>query len=535
MSNIRKLENQLGFVPTYRLISPLWGKETDEDIRPKAVWVDMSNGNTDPTERQPGCLLACIYCNQQWMDRSESGEKDSGILSPGDAGLTLNLRINFGKKTVKEVSIDQVIELLRAYPLYDHNGSILIGNYTDPGLNWPESCELAKRIVNELDHSGPILFITKMPVSGSDLEHLTDLQKEGGKVVVIVTYSGMPKKIEPASAKKRVTALKSLHEAGIPTILSMRPMIVGINGTPENIAGVLTDCQNYVDAVIYGGLFVYPETASLFANVGYPLPADYAGHNYTVAKKNDPLISAMIYDQALRCGLQVPIYEHTNCAVSYIMTNTYAEPSWNKLAHWALPRKDGCQDDFDNCSQICPPKQMANCVERSNAPEAEITRQIQEALIDMKLVPESSLTGGMVKVVRSEANNNLYLITNVALNVLQIFQVMERVGVRVDNLPNREQFIMRAVEAFGTHLSVDETKIVGAVQCGQEWVLLVNGDITNDGNELLTKYVRTTARCRCNVLDVGVMGDRPRLEQWLQNKGYLSWSSLFENLHVEKY
>lgn len=522
----RSLENKNNFIPVHQVIIPLWPTEVDECIRPKKPW----NTFVDQIalhDRQPGCALGCIYCNQQWMDRNGLGVRDSGILSPGDAGLTINLRVNFGEKTVKEVSISQVIELLRNYPLYNRDGAILIGNYTDPGLDWQESCELAASMIDELQHSGPILYITKMPVGKQSLEHLQALQEKGGKVIVIVTYSGMPKEIEPASATQRIKALERLHQGGIPTILSMRPMITGINGTQENISQVLADCGTNADAVIFGGLFVYGNTAELFAEAGRPLPESYASHDYTVAKKNDEEIARITRSEAKKLGIEVPIYEHTNCAVSYIQGQYYARQQWNKLAHWSMQAPEGRVDDFEHCAEICPACQMKNCVERSQIPVEQMKQEVKFALIDMGLATSAQFESGAYEIVQSVASPTLYLIKNAAFNVMQLFPIMEKVGVRVDNWPTREQFVMRSFEALQTHLGLSGSEIIGAVPFGQEWVLLVDGDLTGDDNVLASKYVRTTSRCRSNVLNIAKTANRAELEKWMTERNYINYIDQF--------
>ena len=59
------------------------------------------------------------------------------------------------------------------------------------------------------------------------------------------------KKIEPnvCTTKERVEALKKLHEAGIPTVVWLCPVLPFINDTEENIRGILECC---IEANVYG-------------------------------------------------------------------------------------------------------------------------------------------------------------------------------------------------------------------------------------------------------------------------------------------
>ena len=114
---------------------------------------------------------------------------------------------------------------------------------------------------------------------------MKNFKEEGGMPIVIVTYSGMPRDIEPASGKRRIETLQKLSEAEIPTILSMRPMIKGINTDDENIRRVAKDAGSYPYAITVGGLYVYqPETIESFKKAGYDLDDIYKKHKYSVAK-----------------------------------------------------------------------------------------------------------------------------------------------------------------------------------------------------------------------------------------------------------
>jgi DNA repair photolyase len=496
-----------------------WVPYTDESIQPKD-WIFLSEKH-DLTEKATGCPVGCIYCNQPNFARNELRERIPGLLAPSDAGLSINLQYNFGSKIIGEQSIAHVINLLKSYPLYNNEGSIVIGNYTDPGLNWIKSTELAKSLVTELNHQGPINFITKMPIGKVASEKLVGLKNMGGKVVVIVSYSGMPQAIEPVNPQKRIQAIRTLESYSIPVILSMRPMVPNINGKPETIKEVLMQCGKHANAIIFGGLFVFDDTRELFEKSGYQLPINYANNKYPVAKVDDPTIGENIREIAEILSIKKPIYEHTNCAISFIMQSVYNRKQHSKLAPWAIPLKTDEKNNFNHCRTICPPEQLAVCHERSVANPEEIIHQIQGALIKLKLAKLNEFN-----IVKSEKIDNLYLINGACFNTLQLFQVMEIIGVRIDNLPNEQQFIMRASEGLNEYLNKFNSKdILGAILLGQEWVLLVNRYIDAENNELASKFVRTTTRCRSNVLNIKLQNYPNEFDNWLQEKGYLKYKS----------
>lgn len=59
------------------------------------------------------------------------------------------------------------------------------------------------------------------------------------------------KKIEPnvSTTKERVEALKQLHDAGIPTVVWLCPILPFINDTEDNIRGIMEYC---IEAKVYG-------------------------------------------------------------------------------------------------------------------------------------------------------------------------------------------------------------------------------------------------------------------------------------------
>ena len=63
--------------------------------------------------------------------------------------------------------------------------------------------------------------------------------------MTLTTYDeDLCRKIEPyvSTTKERVAVLKKLHEAGIPTIVWLSPILPFINDTEENIKGIIRYC-----------------------------------------------------------------------------------------------------------------------------------------------------------------------------------------------------------------------------------------------------------------------------------------------------
>lgn len=70
--------------------------------------------------------------------------------------------------------------------------------------------------------------------------------------MTLTTYDeDLCKKLEPnvSTTKERFEALKTLHQAGIPTVVWLCPILPFINDTKENIRGILNYC---IEAKVYG-------------------------------------------------------------------------------------------------------------------------------------------------------------------------------------------------------------------------------------------------------------------------------------------
>ena len=70
--------------------------------------------------------------------------------------------------------------------------------------------------------------------------------------MTLTTYDEeLCKKIEPnvSTTRERFETLKILHQAGIPTVVWLSPILPFLNDTEENLRGILDDC---IQAKVYG-------------------------------------------------------------------------------------------------------------------------------------------------------------------------------------------------------------------------------------------------------------------------------------------
>ena len=105
-------------------------------------------------------------------------------------------------------------------------------------------------------------MITKSNLVLRDLELLRSINDHTKCVVqmTMTTYDEvLCRKLEPTvcSTKVRFEALKVLHDAGIPTVVWLSPILPFLNDTMENLNGILDYCENAgVHGVICFGMGV---------------------------------------------------------------------------------------------------------------------------------------------------------------------------------------------------------------------------------------------------------------------------------------
>ncbi|EDS74726.1 radical SAM domain protein [Thomasclavelia spiroformis DSM 1552] len=129
------------------------------------------------------------------------------------------------------------------------------GSMTDPYLPLEDEFGSVRKALSLAYKYGfGFTLITKSNRVLKDLDLLKAINDKTKCVVqmTLTTYDeDLCKKIEPnvSTTKERVEVLKKLHDAGIPTVVWLCPILPFINDTEENIKGILNYC---IEAKVYG-------------------------------------------------------------------------------------------------------------------------------------------------------------------------------------------------------------------------------------------------------------------------------------------
>ena len=179
-----------------------------------------------------GCTHGCIYCDS----RSDCYQI---------------------KHTFEDIEIkENAIELLETALRRKRNKCMIgTGSMTDPYMPLEGKIGMTRKAIGTVYRYGfGFTVITKSPLILRDLELLQAVNKKAKCVVqmTLTTYNDkLCKILEPnvAVTSERFTVLKTLRDAGIPTVVWLTPILPFINDTIENIEGILQYC---IEAKVFG-------------------------------------------------------------------------------------------------------------------------------------------------------------------------------------------------------------------------------------------------------------------------------------------
>ena len=199
-----------------------------------------------------GCEHGCIYCyarpSHAWLD-----------LSPG---------LDFETKLFFKKDAAALLERELSRPGY-RPSSIALGANTDPYQPIERRLRVTRSILEVLDRCNhPVGIVTKGALIERDLELLASMAKRGlASAIVSVTTldAGLKRILEPrtSSPHRRLEAVRTLSDAGIPTGVLVAPIIPCINDA--EIESILEASREAGAAVAHHTLIRLPhELKTLF-------------------------------------------------------------------------------------------------------------------------------------------------------------------------------------------------------------------------------------------------------------------------------
>lgn len=165
-----------------------------------------------------GCEHGCSYCYAR----------------PTHAYMGLSPGLDFETKLFAKPNAAELLEKELAKPGYEPR-MIALGTNTDPYQIIERDYQLTRQILQVLDRTNhPVGIVTKSALVTRDIDILGPMAERGlAKVFLSITSLDhkLSRAMEPRASgpQKRLSALKLLHEAGIPTGTMIAPVIPSLN------------------------------------------------------------------------------------------------------------------------------------------------------------------------------------------------------------------------------------------------------------------------------------------------------------------
>lgn len=267
-----------------------------------------------------GCTIDCAYC----------------FLAP--------IKI-IPMRPVKVAEEDKLVEDMINEVYFKRNDTIIsINNRTDPFIS-KEVKESTFKILDILDNKGlkNIVTITTKGLLSEDDAIKLDKYKNI-KIVIMVTYNGIKKEIQPIDITVQETTIRNVSKCkNVKLIQQLRPIIPEINDDEVLLEKLVNYAMKYCDATIFQGIRVNPYIKERLSERNY----EYNGifdHHKQKSKQIDEFFTRLKMKNP-----QYPIFDHTSCGLSYL----FNLPDYN--LHFT---KYKCPENCSNYKRCCEKKEI---------------------------------------------------------------------------------------------------------------------------------------------------------------------------------
>jgi DNA repair photolyase len=258
----------------------------------------------------------------------------------------------------------------------------LFNRATDPFL--PQVKKHTFAVVANLEQRGlrnHMLIITRYRITDRDCEQLAATRHL--RLTLLLTYSGIEdRRIEPYPSSVAAESLQTASRRAprcYRTVLYWRPLVPGLNDSPEHLAQA-AELSRSGDATVFTGLFLREEIAAYYRAHDLPLPYDETARRKIMPETTEQRVLA-----AFREHGGGPLFRKTSCAVSY--------------AH-GLPDYNGHIGIRELCD-ICPLAQLALCESAHQVPTSTQVADAAGALPELRelrvmdITPRAMVVSGL--------------------------------------------------------------------------------------------------------------------------------------------
>lgn len=271
-----------------------------------------------------GCLHGCIYCDSR--------------------SKCYHMEHDFEDIEVKE----NAIELLETALRHKRRRCMIgTGSMTDPYI--PPEMEIGnvRKALTLIEAYGfGFTVITKSSRILRDIDLLQRINKKAKCVVqmTLTTYDEeLCRKLEPnvSTTRERFETLKTLRDAGIPTVVWLSPILPFLNDTKENVSGILDMCMEaQVRGIICFGMgmtlregsreYFYGQLERLFPGMKERYVRTY-GNRYELASPDNAALMQLFHDKCARSGMM-----HDNARIFAYLSTLEEKKAYSQMSLWDL-------------------------------------------------------------------------------------------------------------------------------------------------------------------------------------------------------
>lgn len=236
-----------------------------------------------------GCTINCAYC----------------FLAP--------IKI-IPMRPVKVMDEKELVEDMMDEVYFRKDKTIIsINNRTDPFIS-QEVKESTFKILDILESKNLKNIVTITTKGLITEEDALRLEKYNNiRIVIMVTYNGIKKDIQPIDIKIQENTIKNVSKCkNIKLIQQLRPIIPKINDDERLLENLVNYAMKYCDATIYQGVRVNEYIKRRLSERDY----EYSGifdHHKQKSKEIDEFFNKLRIKNP-----EYPIFDHTSCGLSYL-------------------------------------------------------------------------------------------------------------------------------------------------------------------------------------------------------------------------
>ncbi|HXI98740.1 MAG TPA: hypothetical protein VNG73_07320, partial [Gemmatimonadaceae bacterium] len=230
-----------------------------------------------------------------------------------------------------------IVDAMVSSPLFVPGQTVIsINNRTEPFLNaltTRTTIDTVKAIAKR-GLGNPVCITTKMAVDDYSLSTLANTAI--GKLFLCVTYSGLPKTLEPLGHRSQEQTMRSMSKVkrdGMYLFHLFRPIMQGYNDSLQVMQDVMSFAMRYADCTVYTGVKIDNEIMARLR-----LKGNIVDDQQMQAYKHLPRGFQVALQSIAHSGKRYPIFRHTSCAISWALQT----PDYN--AYW----------DQGKCTENCP-------------------------------------------------------------------------------------------------------------------------------------------------------------------------------------